>query len=395
MATVGLEWHALRDCRVLVVDDHELVRALIGSILNSAGLTEIAFAADGGDALARVDAFMPDLIVLDIMMPRVDGFAVLERLRARDAWMDVPVLMLTAADDHQVRNRAFMAGATDFVSKPINRLEFLARVKVHLSAWELLRRQAEQLKRIDSELREAQHMQVALLPSKETLDELESSHGLVVRHHFESSMRVGGDYWTIRVLDEDSVGFLICDFSGHGVTAAMNTVRLHTLLHDVSEEVWRDPPRLLRLLNRHLIELLSLGQFATLLYGIVDRRTDRLTFASAATPDPFIGEVGARTAARLDGSGLPLGLSNDAAHPPRVAPFPAGSYLFLYSDALYENRPPVPGESARARFFEDFHTILERSGGERLLPDLLKWFYDHAPPPPRDDLTAVWIERRF
>ena len=162
MASVGLEWYALKNCRILIVDDHELVRTLIGSILNSAGLTHIAFAVDGEDALDQVNTVRPDLLVLAIMMPRMDGFAVLERLRAQDAWLDVPVLVLTATDDHEIRGRVFMAGATDFVAKPINRLEFLARVKVHLSTWELLRRQAEQLRRLSAR---AIHERVQVDPS--------------------------------------------------------------------------------------------------------------------------------------------------------------------------------------------------------------------------------------
>lgn len=394
MASVGLEWYALKDCRILVVDDNQLVRSLIGSILSSAGLTQIAFAVDGEDALGQVNTFRPDLIVLDIMMPRVDGFAVLERLRAQDAWLDVPVLVLTAADDHEIRGKVFMAGATDFVSKPINRLEFLARIKVHLSAWELLRRQAEQLRRIDAELREAQRMQVALLPSDETLKQVEATLGLTIHHHFESSMRVGGDYWTLRPLDDHSVGVLICDFSGHGVSAAMNTVRLHTLLFDVNEASWRDPVAFINLLNGYLCDLVSIGQFATLMYGVIDVRDGTLTYVSASTPDPILGNRSEGSARRIDGSGLPLGLSRGGHYTAETVPFQPGDFLFLYSDALYEGIPLPKDVSGRAHFFDRFTHLLAETKGDNVLKPLIEWFFTEAPPPPRDDLTAIWIERR-
>jgi phosphoserine phosphatase RsbU/P len=394
MASVGLDWYALRDCRILVVDDNQLVRSLIGSILNSTGLTNLAFAVDGEDALAQVDVFRPDLIVLDIMMPRVDGFAVLERLRSQDAWLDVPVLVLTAADDHEIRGRVFMTGATDFVSKPINRLEFLARIKVHLSAWVLLRQQAEQLRRIDAELKEAQRMQMALLPSAEAVRQAEETHGLTIRHHFESSMRVGGDYWSLHPIDDRRLGVLICDFSGHGVSAAMNTVRLHTLLLEVKDEGWRDAARFVRDLNGHLIDLLSLGQFATFLYGIIDREAGTFTYATAATPDPFLGHRGKGMVGRIDGSGLPLGLSRAADYETTTVPFPPGSFLFLYSDALYEGLPLPKGSSGRNFLFEQFSGLVASARGDDVLKTVIDWFFTQAPPPPRDDLTAIWIERR-
>lgn len=394
MASVGLEWYALKDCRLLVVDDNQLVRSLIGSILSSAGLTQIAFAVDGEDALNQVNTFRPDLIVLDIMMPRVDGFAVLESLRAQDAWLDVPVLVLTAADDHEIRGKVFMAGATDFVSKPINRLEFLARIKVHLSAWELLRRQAEQLRRIDAELCEAQRMQVALLPSEETVKQIEASLGLTIHSHFESSMRVGGDYWTLRPLGDHAVGVLICDFSGHGVSAAMNTVRLHTLLFDVEEPTWHNPEAFISLLNSYLCDLVSIGQFATLMYGVIDVEEGTFTYVTASTPDPILGDRREPSAERLDGSGLPLGLSRGAHYSAETIPFESGQFLFLYSDALYEGIPTPEGVSGRAHFFEHFNRLLSEVEGDNVLKPLIDWFFTEAPPPPRDDLTAIWIERK-
>lgn len=393
MGSVGLDWSTLTECRILVVDDQELVRSLLRNILLSAGMERVAFAVDGEDGLAKVAEFRPDLIVLDIMMPRVDGFSVLERLRADPAWKDVPVLVLTAADDHEIRGRVFMAGATDFVSKPLNRLEFLARLKVHLSNWVLVRRLEAQLRRLDFELREAQRMQAALLPDAAALRDAERDYGITLRHHFECSSQVGGDYWTVRPLEPTKLAVLVCDFSGHGVSAAMNTVRLHTLLSQHPFETPEDPARYVALLNRHLIELLPIGQFVTLLFGVIDTAADTFTYAAGSSPDPFLGRLGTDAVQRLDGSGLPLGIERDAVYDNATVAFAPGDYLFFYSDAFYEASPVPRGTSARALFFDEFTRDFAGAPGDDALPRLLDRFYAHSPRPPKDDLTAVWIER--
>lgn len=393
MVSVGLDWHALKDCRILVIDDQELVRSLIGNILSSAGLERVTFAVDGEDGLAKAEEVRPDLIVLDIMMPRVDGFAVLEALRVDARWSEVPVLVLTAADDHEIRGRVFMAGATDFISKPLNRLEFLARLKVHLSNWVLVRRLESQLHRIEAELREAQRMQAALLPGAEALDEVHRRYAVSVHHHFECSSQVGGDCWTVRPIGDSTLGVLICDFSGHGVSAAMNTVRLHTLLaeHPFGDG---DPAAYLGVLNRNLADLLPCGQFATLLFGVIDTAADSFTYAAASAPDPFTGAVTPGAAiARMDGSGLPLGIDRDATYDNITVPFAPGDFLFLYSDALYEGVPVPKGVSQRRMFFEEFPRLVGGMDGAAALPHLLDWFYARSPRPPKDDLTAVWLQR--
>lgn len=394
MAAIGLDWYQLKDQRVLVVDDQALVRSLIGGILTSVGFETVAFAEDGDEALERIGSFRPDLVLLDLMMPRLDGIGVLEQLRAEAAWMDVPVLVLTAADDLQMRGRVFMAGATDFISKPVNRLELLARVKVHLSNWVLIRTLDRQLKRIDADLREAQRMQTALLPGAEALRAIERSHGVSVASHFESSSRVGGDYWTARALEDGVLAALICDFSGHGVSAALNTVRLHTLLAEVPGPVWQRPAELLGTLNAALAGQLPEGQFATMFASVVDTRADTLSYAAAAAPDAFLGRAASADVRRLDGTGLPVGLSRKARYRETTVPFPPGHYLFLYSDAFYEGVPAPKGRSGRLEFAEVFRAILAAPCADPVLPRLLDWFYARSPRPPKDDLTAVWLERR-
>jgi DNA-binding response OmpR family regulator len=113
---------------VLIVDDEPLGQETLAALLNPLGY-QLHFAGNGAEALRLASAMRPDLILLDVMMPGMDGFEVCRRLRAQPALADVPVIMLTALDDRESRLRGIEDGADDFVSKPFDRIELRARVK--------------------------------------------------------------------------------------------------------------------------------------------------------------------------------------------------------------------------------------------------------------------------
>jgi len=118
--------------RVLVIDDDGDVRALVAGLLNRAGY-EVNEASDGRDGLRAVFSDRPDLVLLDVTMPGLDGWGTLERIRELT---DVPVLMVTALSDELEKVRGLKAGADDYLTKPFGRQELLARVEA------LLRRKA-------------------------------------------------------------------------------------------------------------------------------------------------------------------------------------------------------------------------------------------------------------
>jgi DNA-binding response OmpR family regulator len=114
--------------RILVVDDESDIRGLVVELLQRAG-HEVIEAPDGNEGLKRFYAEQPDLVILDVQMPGLDGWGVLERIRELS---DVPVLMLTARAEELDKVRGLRAGADDYVTKPFGRQELLARVEAHL-----------------------------------------------------------------------------------------------------------------------------------------------------------------------------------------------------------------------------------------------------------------------
>jgi DNA-binding response OmpR family regulator len=118
----------MSDTRVLVIDDDDDIRGLVRTLLERSGST-VRDAPNGRDGLREFHAFRPDLVILDVSMPELDGWSVLERIRDMS---DVPVLMLTARGDELERVRGLQAGADDYVVKPFGRQELAARVSALL-----------------------------------------------------------------------------------------------------------------------------------------------------------------------------------------------------------------------------------------------------------------------
>jgi len=131
--------------RLLIVDDQPSNLQMLGSILGKTGM-EIVPASDGPTALKRLAARMPDLVLLDLLMPEMDGIELCQRIRQQAEFADLPIIFLSAADEKSLVVRALEAGGVDYVTKPFNQAELLMRVRTHLalkSAHDRLKRLAE------------------------------------------------------------------------------------------------------------------------------------------------------------------------------------------------------------------------------------------------------------
>ena len=144
----------LKKSRILIADDNEANVELLEAYLAGLGV-ETAVAVDGQDTLDKVSSFRPNLILLDIMMPKLSGFEVCKKLKADSATSGIMILMITALNELGDIERAVEAGTDDFLSKPVNKVELLKRVENMLKLRhitdevERLRRYIEEMERRD------------------------------------------------------------------------------------------------------------------------------------------------------------------------------------------------------------------------------------------------------
>jgi CheY-like chemotaxis protein len=141
----------LASCNALLVDDHQQNLELLVAYLEDLGC-ELRTAREGGEALTMVAQRAPDIILLDIMMPRMSGFQVCSKLKGEAATRDIPIVMVTALNEVADVERAVECGADDFITKPVNKLELVTRVRSLLRVAILqrrLRRTIAELRRLD------------------------------------------------------------------------------------------------------------------------------------------------------------------------------------------------------------------------------------------------------
>ncbi|HEY0837387.1 MAG TPA: fused response regulator/phosphatase, partial [Azospirillum sp.] len=319
-------------------------------------------------------------------------------LRAMEGLAEVPILVVGRFGGLAERTRVLAAGATDVIARPATLAEVAARLRTHVENRSLERSLREVIRSLQSfhtdtveRMKMAREMQLSLLPSDTLRDELQRCYGVRLDHHFESSSELGGDLWGARALGPGRFAVFLCDFTGHGVAAALNTFRLHALMARI-ELPGDDPAAMLAALNGLLAGLLPETQFATMLYAVVDTAGDRLVYATAGAPRPLIGTPDGGTVAG-ESVGWPLGVSPKATYRNREVAFPPGAFLFLFSDALYESRDwegrPYGYEGVRDLVRWSSH----RPGGENALACLLDRYFGVMPRPLADDLTAIWISR--
>ena len=378
--------------RILLVDDDDFISAMAHAYLEHAGFSSIETATDGQACLDRLHSGPPiDIVVLDIQMPVVDGLDVLRRMRESTRLADIPVLVTTGTDESQQRNEAIRAGATSLISKPFDAPLLIEKTRSLIERQVLIEQLNIYRERVSRELEMAKELQLALLPSDRAIAEIHERYGCRVSSRFQSSSELAGDFWGVQPLTDTRLAIYSVDISGHGVAAAANTFRLHEIIQ--SEDMHNlAPADFLARVNQRFHARIPAGQFATILYGVVDIEANTFDYASAAAPPPVLGRPGQERPRMLDNRGILAGATSRATFKSYQAPLRPGDYLFLYSDALPEasgENGEMLGDEAPGTFLEN---ALQRDPVDPLTP-LISDFYAAAHDGLQDDLTLIFLSR--
>ncbi|WP_417790228.1 PP2C family protein-serine/threonine phosphatase [Terasakiella pusilla] len=376
--------------KILCIEDEDNLRRDICEELRDTGY-EVIEAADGVEGLHLLQTQRPDLVLCDIRMPRMDGHELLSKVRTCNAqWGNVPFIFLTAFGERDDMLKGLRDGADDFLTKPIDFDVLLVRVETCLRQVRRVTSHAQNSHdEIKKEMERAHTMQSDLLPCQKTIKDVEEKGGLEISSHYEPSTELGGDMWGVHLLGPDKVMFYLVDFSGHGISAAMNTFRLHSKI-DSDPIGDKSPAAYLTHLNHWMCNQLQTGQFATVLLGVFDRKAGYFDYAAAGARSPIRISFSDYSIEVGNGKGVPLGIAQNAVYEDRRMKLSPLDKLFFYSDALIEH-----GRKENLSLGQDgLETMLlnlAQSKKNITVEDILAPFVAVAPKPLDDDLTAICI----
>jgi sigma-B regulation protein RsbU (phosphoserine phosphatase) len=318
----------LSESRVLIVDDVKTnVDILVHALRDE---YKLSVALDGNAALRSVEKSPPDLVLLDIVMPDLDGYEVCRRLRASEPTREVPVMFLSALEDVSDKTRGFEVGGNDYLTKPFEVLEVKARVRSLLKAKLYADAVREAMAR---DLRIAREIQMGILPAD--LGAATRGTGLEVRALIEPAREVGGDLYEVLRVSDDRVVVALGDVSGKGIPAALFMAVAVTILRTLARQSG-EPDEILMRLNDELAEQNPRGMFVTMQCLLFDLKERRVSGAGAGHHQLAVLSPGQPPRLAFASTGRPAGLLASNPVEQESLPLEPGQTFVLFSDGVSE-----------------------------------------------------------
>jgi sigma-B regulation protein RsbU (phosphoserine phosphatase) len=319
---------ALGDSRILIVDDVKAnVDVLVHALRDE---YKLAVALDGESALRSAEKAAPDLVLLDIMMPGIDGYEVCRRLRASESTRGVPVMFLSALEDVANKTMGFEVGGNDYLTKPFEILEVKARVRSLLEAKLYADAVREAAAR---DLRIAREIQMGILPAD--LASCTKGLPLEVSAAIEPARQVGGDLYEVLRTSDDRVVVALGDVSGKGIPASLFMAVAITVLRTLARDL-TDPAEILRRLSDELADRNPRGMFVTIQCLVFDVTAGRVSIAGAGHHELAILSPGQAPRLAYPSTGLPAGLMPGNSIQSESIALSPGDTFVLFSDGVSE-----------------------------------------------------------
>ncbi len=403
--SVNLKSAAAYSADILVVDDTPANLQVLAGMLKERGY-KVRPVPNGKLALAAAERDPPDLILLDINMPEMNGYEVCAHLKADVTLAGIPVIFISALTDQLDKVKAFAIGGVDYITKPFQMEELYARVETHLK----LRRLQIELQQTNARLANANNRMSRDLEAAAKIQEsfLPREVPRVPRAEFAWIYRpcdeLAGDGLNIIQLCDANVGLYVLDVSGHGVASALLSVTMSRLLSRPSEpssilaryensgnQVSITPPaEVAACLNRLFPFDAATGQFATLVYGILNTATGEFRYVSAGHPGPVHHPSGADPVI-LESQGFPIGIAEDV-YEERSMFLSPGDRLYLYSDGVSEAMNSAGKLFGADRLLDVINKVRFRQLQESvvvLLEEIRRWQESKKS---QDDISIVSVE---
>lgn len=232
--------------KLLLADDDPRILALLEHTLRQAGYPNLVLAKSAAEAFTYIEdnhsnhTEPVDLILMDIMMPGIDGISACQRIREHPIYFDTPIILITAYSDKVYLREAFTAGATDYITKPINLEEMLARVRNALRLKQILNASKEREQTMQALLKKImQEIELAKSIQRGVLSAPLSNKAIQTDAFYEPSQQLAGDLYSWFPIDKHKYGVIVLDVMGHGVAASLISMSVRSLLRGMIYAAWR------------------------------------------------------------------------------------------------------------------------------------------------------------
>jgi sigma-B regulation protein RsbU (phosphoserine phosphatase) len=373
----------LSESRVLIVDDVKAnVDVLVAALRDD---FKLSVALNGESALRSAEKVPPDLVLLDIMMPGMDGYEVCRRLRASGHTREVPVMFLSSLEDVANKARGFEMGANDYLTKPFEILEVQARVRSLLKA----KAYSDAVKeKLANELRIAREIQLGILPLE--VSSSTRGTGLDIHAVMEPALEVGGDLYEVLRVGDDRVVVVVGDVSGKGIPAALFMAVTTTLIRVVGDGLER-PEQILSRVNDYLASQNPQNLFVTIACAVFHLREKKVTYASAGHQSPVLLRSGAAPSLPFEATGIPAAIMSGAEITSKSLDLRSGDALVFYTDGVTEAFNAKEEQFGERGLVEQLGRMSGRSASE-LVNGTLAAIRTHAGGHPQsDDITIVAV----
>ncbi|MGZ7147266.1 SpoIIE family protein phosphatase [Bacillus sp. BC08] len=374
---------------ILIVDDNPVNIFVIEKILKQAGYQDLVSLNSAqelfeyiqfGEDSSRHNEI--DLILLDIMMPEIDGLEVCRRLQNEEKFKDIPIIFVTALEDANKLAEALDIGAMDYITKPINKVELLARMRVALRLKSELNWHKEQEENLRNELDLATQVQRNLLSSP-----LREDH-IKIEASYLPSFKLAGDMYYWYKIDENRYGIILLDVMGHGISASLVCMFISSVLRETIKSLI-DPELVIKDLNKYMTLLHNenddIPYYFTAIYLVVDTEKRTIEYVNAGHPSGYV-LVDETNMVELNRGSCAVGFFDEIKVKKTVIPFEKNAQIVLFTDGVLEAIANDEFESE-----EKLRAFTERKWGD--LEEEIEGFYkEEQKQAQSDDMCLIMIQ---
>lgn len=333
--------------RILIVDDEPFNVDYLEQELSDLEY-ETLTSTNGQEALEKIRSEAPDLVLLDIMMPIMDGFSVLEQVKADPAIRAIPIIVISANSDLQSVVKGIKMGAEDYLPKPFEPTILYARINASLDRKRLRDQEQLYLQSLENELNIARNIQKEFLPS-----ELPALAGWQIGAYFKAAKFVAGDYYDAFLLPDGNLMFVVGDVCGKGVGAAMFMTLFRSLLratstasyfsseyHAASYSPAERVLQAISITNRYIAETHEQALvFSTVFIGVLNVSTGALTYINAGNEAPYLLHTNG-TLEEMPPTGPVIGFQPNAKFNVKETIVEKGDCLLTFTDGIPDCKNP-------------------------------------------------------